>query len=162
MINDLSQGMMSRRTLLLGAAMASAFHALAKDTPQSADAVEPAASSLGKLKICVFSKHLQWTSVSDAAAIAKDIGFDGVDLTVRSDGHIAPDRVETDLPAAVEAVHRAGLEVPMITTEIMGVDTPHADAILRTASKLGIRQYRWGWFSYLPNEGVAERINQLK
>jgi sugar phosphate isomerase/epimerase len=162
MMNDFSQGMMSRRTLLLGAAMSSALHALAKDTPQSADAVEPPASNPGKLKICVFSKHLQWTTVSDAAAIARDIGFDGVDLTVRTDGHILPERVETDLPAAVEAVHRAGLEVPMITTEIMGVETPHAEAILRTASKLGIRQYRWGWFSYLANEGVVERLNQLK
>ncbi len=33
MINDYSQTMMSRRTLLLGAAMSGALHAFAKDAP---------------------------------------------------------------------------------------------------------------------------------
>jgi sugar phosphate isomerase/epimerase len=150
MTNDFSPGVMSRRTLLVGAAMSGALHAFAKE------------SNAGKLKICVFSKHLQWTSVSDAAAIAKDIGFDGIDLTVRNGGHVSPERVEPDLPAVVEAIHRTGLEVPMITTEILGVDSPHADAILKTASQLGIRHYRWGWFMYPPNKGIAERLDELK
>jgi hypothetical protein len=111
MINDFSLGMMSRRTLLMGAAMSGALQAFARDTPPSTDAVETTAGNPGKLKICIFSKHLQWTSVSDAAAIARDIGFDGVDLTVRAGGHVLPDRVEIDLPAAVEMVRRAGLQV---------------------------------------------------
>jgi hypothetical protein len=87
---------MSRRTLLVGAALSGAYHALAKDTPVAQ-----------KLQICVFSKHLQWTDVHEAAAIARDIGFDGIDLTVRPQGHVLPERVETDLPAAVEAVRSA-------------------------------------------------------
>jgi L-ribulose-5-phosphate 3-epimerase len=146
MTNDLSQGMMSRRTLLMGAAMSSAWQAFAKETPETAPATETTVADTtadaGKLKICVFSKHLQWTSISDAASIARDIGFDGVDITVRAEGHVLPERVEKDLPAAVEAVHRAGLQVPMITSDIMSVDTPHADAVLKTASQLGIHYYR--------------------
>ena len=102
MISDFSHGMMSRRRLLMGAAMSGALQACAGDTPPSADAVETTAGNPGKLKICIFSKHLQWASVNDAAAIARDIGFDGVDLTVRAGGHVLPDRVGIDLPAAVE------------------------------------------------------------
>src|ERR1700729_3163462 len=109
MINDCSHGRMSRRRLLMGAAMSGALQAFARDTPPSADGVETRAGNPGKLKICIFSKHLQWASVHDAAAIARDIGFDGVDLTVRAGGHVLPDRVETDLPAAVEMVWRPGL-----------------------------------------------------
>src|ERR1700741_887372 len=102
MTNDLSQGMMSRRTLLLGAAMSSAWHAFAKETPEPAPAVKTTAADPEKLKICVFSKPLPWPSISDAASIARDVGFDGVDITVRAEGHVLPGRVETDLPAAVE------------------------------------------------------------
>jgi L-ribulose-5-phosphate 3-epimerase len=162
MINDFSQGVLSRRALLLGAAMSSALHAFAKDTPEEAAAVDTQSGKPDKLKICIFSKHLQWASISDAASIARDIGFDGVDITVRADGHVLPERVETDLPAAVEAVHRAGLTVPMITTDIMNVQTPHADAVLKTASHLGIRNYRWGFVTYPAGKGIAERLVELK
>src|SRR6202453_5533944 len=116
MINDFSHGMMSRRTLLMGAAMCDALHAFARDTTPNADAVETTAGNPDGLKICIFSKHLQWASVNDAAAIARDIGFDGVDLTVRAGGHVLPDRVELALPAAYLEVRRAVHIVPMIHT----------------------------------------------
>jgi sugar phosphate isomerase/epimerase len=70
--------------------------------------------------------------------------------------------VETDLPAAVEAVHKAGLQVPMITSDIMSVDTPHAEAVLKTASQLGIRYYRWGWLTYPADKGIAERLEEYR
>jgi L-ribulose-5-phosphate 3-epimerase len=34
--------------------------------------------------------------------------------------------------------------------------------MLRTASQLGIRQYRWGGLTYPPNQGIGERLNELK
>jgi sugar phosphate isomerase/epimerase len=162
MTNDFLPSIMSRRTLLMGAAMSSALHAFAKDTPENVDAVETRTGNPDKLKICIFSKHLQWASISDAAAIARDIGFDGVDITVRAGGHVLPERVETDLPAAVEMVHRAGLQVPMITTDILSIETPHADAVLKTANQLGIRQYRWGMLTYSADQGITARLNELK
>src|ERR1700684_3498774 len=156
MITNSAPNIMSRRTLLMGAAMSGAFRAHTKDTSQPSDGTPE------KLKICVFSKHLQWTNIAEAAAIARDIGFDGVDLTVRAGRHVLPERVKTDLPAAVEAVHRAGLTVPMISTEITSVQTPHVEAMLRTASQLGIRQYRWGGLTYPANQGIGERLDALK
>jgi len=158
MISDFSPGRMSRRSLLLGAAaMSAGLHALTRNTD---DQTKPSAP--GKLKICVFSKHFHWTSVSEAAAIANDIGFDGIDLTVRAGGHVLPERVEADLPKAVETIRRAGLEVSMITTDITGVTTPHSEAMLRTASQLGIRHYRWGGLTYPADKSIEERLNELR
>ncbi len=58
-------------------------------------------------------------------------GFRAVDLTVRPDGHVLPERVEDDLPRAVETLRRSGLTVPMITTAITDandpLDAPRAD-----------------------------------
>jgi sugar phosphate isomerase/epimerase len=162
MIDDFPQSKMSRRTLLLGAAMTGAAHALAQDTAQPTERSGASDGPPGKLEICVFSKHLQWTNVAEAAAIARDIGFNGIDLTVRPQGHVLPERVETDLPAAVEAVRRAGLKVPMISTEITSAHQPHTEAILKTASAVGIRHYRWGGLTYPDNTGIAERLNELK
>ncbi len=55
------------------------------------------------MKISVFSKTLHW--IGDYQTLAEtiaEIGFDGIDLTVRPDGHVLPEKVETDLPTASE------------------------------------------------------------
>src|SRR2546423_1681783 len=51
-----------------------------------------------RLKIHIFSKHLQFLNYNDLAEAAVEMGFDGIDLTVRPKGHVLPERVETDLP----------------------------------------------------------------
>ena len=81
--------------------------------------VSPAQGAQYKLrKVCIFSKHLQWLDYGPMAELAAEIGFDGVDLTVRPKGHVLPERVAQDLPRAVAAVRKAGLEVTMMTTGI--------------------------------------------
>src|SRR5260370_31368981 len=84
-------------------------------------------SGAGPLKTCVFSKHFQWTDVAECAAMSSQVGFDGVDLTVRKGGHVLPEYVERDLPKAVEIMHKQGLMTPMITAEIVDAKTPHAE-----------------------------------
>lgn len=99
-------------------------------------------------RLSLFSKHLQFLGWPEMAAAAKEIGFDGVDLTVRKGGHVAPERAAEDLPKAKEIIEKAGLALTMITSDVVHVGSPHAEAVLRTASKLGIRHYRWGGFRY--------------
>ncbi len=101
-----------------------------------------------KQHICIFSKHLHWLGYRDMARLASEIGFTGIDLTVRKDGHVLPERVKQDLPMAVEQIRAEGLEVPMITTGITDPTDQLTKDILETAGKLGIGIYRPGWFSY--------------
>ncbi len=127
--------------------------------PVAALAAPPAR---GTLPISIFSKHLQWLDCSEAARFAKDIGFDGMDLTVRAGGHVLPERVEQDLPKAVEAIRKAGLPVTMITADIVDAQTPYAEAVLRTAAGLGIHHYRWGGFTYAYDRDIASQLDALK
>src|SRR5947208_7242417 len=92
----------SRRAVLAGAAALLARPATAKD----------------KLKVSIFSKHLQFVQGAELAKAAADLGFDGVDITVRSGGHIEPERVMQALWELVAILRKQGLEVPMITTDI--------------------------------------------
>src|SRR2546429_1699128 len=125
--------------------------------------VQPAPSATaGPLKVSVFSKHFQWTNCQEMAAIAKDVGFDGIDLTVREGGHVLPERVEEDLPKAAEAIRKAGLELPMITAEIVDSRSPHAEAVLKAASRLGIRHYRWGGFVYTAAKNIPDQLADFK
>ena len=98
--------------------------------------------------VCVFSKHLQFLDYKELAKTCKDAGLDGVDLTVRNGGHVLPDNVKRDLPAAVDAIRAEGLEVPMITTRLSSGADPDAEPILSTASELGIKYFRIGGQKY--------------
>src|SRR5438270_571865 len=99
------------------------------------------------LKVAIFSKHLQFLTGEELATAAADLGFDGVDLTVRNGGHVEPARVAVDLPPLVTLIRKHGVEVPMITTDIVDADTPHAAEIMRAMATLGIGRYRWGGFT---------------
>jgi sugar phosphate isomerase/epimerase len=112
--------------------------------------------------VCIFSKHLQWLEWEAMAATAAQLGFEGVDLTVRDGGHVLPERVEEDLPKVAEIIRRAGLALPMVTTGIADARTPHAEAILRTVSRLGISRYRWGGLHYEDSKSIPDQLAGLK
>ena len=99
-------------------------------------------------RISLFSKCLHGLDVPALARVASEIGYDGIDLTVRRGGHVEPERVEQDLPPAVEAIRRAGLDIPMISTDIVDADNPLTERVLRTAAALGIANYRMSALYY--------------
>ena len=77
----------------------------------------------GKKTINVFSKNFHWTDYRSMSDMVAELGFDGIDLTVRPEGHVLPERVADDLPKAVEAIKKAGLRCDMIVTAIVNVTT---------------------------------------
>ncbi len=115
-----------------------------------------------KRKIHVFSKHLQWLGYEAMAEAVAAGGFDGVDLTVRPGGHVLPERVQKDLPRAVEAMRKAGLDVDMITTAIDNAREAHTEHILKTASALGIKYYRMAWIDYDNALSIIQNLEKLK
>lgn len=112
--------------------------------------------------IHIFSKHLQWLDYGKMAKTAAEIGFDGVDLTVRPKGHVLPENVEVDLPKAVEAIRKAGLKAELLTTAITDANAPHTETILKTASRLGIKTYRMGWLDYEAKKPIPEQLEVFK
>jgi sugar phosphate isomerase/epimerase len=121
-----------------------------------------AAAPAASISVSVFSKHLQHLDYRALAGTAAEAGFDGIDLTVREGGHVLPERVRDDLPRAVEAARAAGISVPMITTTIVSARDPHAAAVLETAGRLGVRDYRLGWVPYDQARGIAGTFGALR
>lgn len=113
-------------------------------------------------KISVFSRHFHWTDWAGTAARAAEIGFDGVDLTVRPNGHVLPEHAVKDLPVAVDTIRKAGLEVYSIATAINDASDPFAENIIRTAASLGIGYYRLNWFRYDQHTPIAEQLSKMK
>ena len=110
----------------------------------------------------IFSKHLQWLDYRELGRAVSQLGFDGVDLTVRPSGHVLPDKVTTDLPRAVSAVGESGVRVPTITTAITDPEGAGTREILETASGLGIPFYRLGYYRYPEATGLSETLAAIR
>jgi sugar phosphate isomerase/epimerase len=123
----------------------------------------PATAGLSRpVTVSVFTKHLQYLDHRALGETVAEAGFDGIDLPVRAGGHVLPERVADDLPQVVEAARAAGVAVTMITTAITSAQDPHAEAVLGTAGRLGIRHYRTGWLPYDRAKGVLGTIESLR
>ncbi len=133
----------SRRTFLTAAASALVLRSGTASSP-----------------LCLFSKHLPDLNYDELGKTVKELGFAGVDLTVRPKGHVLPERAGEDLPRAVETLRKHGLQVPMITTEITSASDPTAGPILRTAARLGVTHFKPGYWKYGPGD-VTARVKEV-
>ena len=147
---------MSRRQFMATAAVAGAA------APVIGSASTKQTKKESKFKICIFSKHLQWLDYKGMAETTAELGFDGVDLTVRKKGHVLPERVEDDLPKAAGAIKKAGIEPVMMATDINDPDDPNTEKILKTAGALGIKYYRLGKYKYSDDESIADTLSDAK
>ena len=111
-----------------------------------------------KLPVCIFSKHLQFLDYKSLGEKVAEMGFAGIDLTVRPDGHVKPDSVEKDLPLAVEEIRKGGSKCVMLSTVIEKASSPTDVAVLKAASECGIKYYRTNWFKYPTDKTMPEAL----
>jgi sugar phosphate isomerase/epimerase len=111
-----------------------------------------------ELSIHIFSKHLQFLSYESLGEMAAEMGFAGVDLTVRPNGHVLAENVATDLPKAVEALKKSGTACQMITTAIESVNNPLDVSVLQIAAASNISFYRTNWFQFKDNLNMEDAL----
>ena len=139
--------MLTRRELMMAAAAAAAV--TSAPVPIRAAGTSP---------FLFFSKHLPDLDWSDLGRAVKDAGFDGVDLTVRAKGHVAPDRAAADLPKAIDAIRAQGVTVPMVTTELTSASDPLARPLLQAAARSGVRFFKTGYWHYSASPDVRKQV----
>lgn len=153
--------MKSRRDFIIQSALTAGALSIGLNAQAKITKPGKTAAGANALKIAVFSKNLHWLGYEEMAIEAAAMGFDGIDLTVRPNGHVLPERVEQDLPKAVNIIRKHGLEVNMITTAITDATDPFTERILKTASQAGIKYYRLGWFTYDNTISIPDNIKNF-
>jgi L-ribulose-5-phosphate 3-epimerase len=107
-------------------------------------------------EIHAFSKPFQWMDYQLLCETFAAAGLDGVDYTVRPEGHVLPEKVTTDLPRAVKAARDAGLKTTLMTTAIL--EAQGSDTLLKAAADQGVKYYRMGWYDYIKGKSIQESI----
>jgi sugar phosphate isomerase/epimerase len=143
-----------RRDFLRGCAALGASFAVGLPAPA-------AQRTGGRNHICAFIKFIQSLSYDQLADAMAEIGFDGIEATVRRGGYIPPDRAVDELPKLVEALAQHNLKVTMMTTDVNRADEPNTEPVLRTAAQLGIPMYRMRYYNYDLNRPVMDQLNAI-
>jgi sugar phosphate isomerase/epimerase len=94
-----------------------------------------------------FTESFQGWPIPEVCRKFKAIGLDGLDLTVRPGGHIAPEDAPAKLPSAVAAARDEGVRIAMLSTAIVEAD-PTSEKLLATAGELGIDRVKLGYYRY--------------
>jgi sugar phosphate isomerase/epimerase len=132
----------------------------------SAAIVQPssvlAAEQPGKHETCAFIKFIQTLSYDQLANTIAEIGYDGIEATVRAKGYVPPERVEDELPKLVEALNKRNLRITVMTTDVNRVDQPLTAKVLKTAAAVGVKRYRMGAYRYDLGQPVESQLAELK
>ena len=162
---------MERRHFLSGAAAAAAAAALT--VKETIFPTEASAQSVAKVRATgetqqlvtqLWSRHLQWVSTraqADADPYGTGVkvgeallasGYAAVDLTVRSDGHVLPQLVATNLPLMLNGIRSTGaicdhigvnFAPPTDPANTAWIGSQFVHEILSVAGANGIKKYRF-------------------
>ena len=151
---------MKRREFVIKSAMMGMMAPLAAHVKSFA---APTSALQKENTICTFSKPFPWMGYDDLAEFLAEAGFEGIDLSVRlPDGHVLPENVERDLPAAVKAAQQRGLSIPMIVTAITDASDPFTERVLKTAADQGVKYYRLGYYQYDSRLTIQQNFDKVR
>jgi sugar phosphate isomerase/epimerase len=114
------------------------------------------------VQLIMFSKMLQDYNIAKMGDEVKAIGLDGIDLTVRSGGHILPEDAARHLSEAVDVLRERGLTVPMITTGITSSRSKCAEEIMEAAVRSDVRLLKLGYWPYEASGTIMEQVNTAR
>src|SRR5438034_11502848 len=91
--------------------------------------------------VAVFSKVYQEVKLTfqQSAEVTAQAGLDGIDCAVRAGGEILPEHAVEEMPRYADELQKHKVRMLLLTTGITGISSPHAEDILRTGKKLGLK-----------------------
>jgi sugar phosphate isomerase/epimerase len=149
---------LSRRELVVRSAQVGMGLAAARylnSLPTAAAAAEPGET------FAAFTESFQGWPIPEVCQKFRAIGLDGLDLTVRPGGHIAPEDAPQKLPPAVAAARDHGVKISMLSTAIVEADKT-AEALLATAAEQGIDRVKLGYYRYTRFGTLLDAIDDAR
>jgi len=160
---------MDRRNALKTLASAAALQLAAQAAPQAAAPAagpapgkEPAANQRQAPQVILYSQNLIQIEYSELGDIVKQMGFDGVDLSVRPGGHVEPRLANVDQVRAFEVMQGNGLTVPVITTALTTPMDRTAVPVIALAGMSQVPMFRTGTWPYGNTPNVMQRLAEVQ
>lgn len=111
--------------------------------------------------MAVFTKFLEKVPADELGRRLAELGIRAIEAPIRRGGHIEPHEAPDKLPAFVDALKKHDVEVAILTSDIGKAD-PAAEALLKTAAKLGIHRYRLTHYRYDLKKSIPAQLAEIR
>lgn len=96
--------------------------------------------------IAVFEKVFEALNYDELADALDEIGADGVEATIRANGHIKPEAAAEEVPKMQAALGKRGKRIVIAATDVRRADEPFVVPLLKTLKASGVSHYRLGHY----------------
>lgn len=142
--------MQNRRTFLKQAVAAGTLAGVAGANPKSTPKSNP-------WPILLFEKPVQALSYDEIGEQLAAMGIDGIEATIRKNGHILPENAAKQIPAMVKSLAKSGLHTIVATTDVVVADSNTSD-FLKVLKDNGITRYRMGFYRYARKGNPMDQV----
>lgn len=97
--------------------------------------------------IVVFEKPVQALSYDEIGERLASMGVQGIEATIRKNGHIKPENAAKEIPGMLKSLKKAGLNTVIAATDVLDADGKTSE-FLRVLKDHGITDYRMGHYRY--------------
>ncbi len=104
------------------------------------------ASEQQDVPIAIFEKVFEALNYDELADAVAQIGADGVEATVRGNGHIKPEAAADEVPKMQAALQKRGKRIVIAATDVRRADEPLTAPLLKTLKASGVSYYRLGHY----------------
>ena len=94
------------------------------------------------MKHSAFTVLLPDRGLDEVFQLLSQLGYDGVELRVKEDYHVAPDQLLSCVGKLTLLMARTGLEVPVLGTYLFATDLEKLLPVFEAADRLGARGIR--------------------
>jgi hypothetical protein len=150
--------MANRRAFLRDAATTTG--AIAAGTALQASSLNARLVS-GQWPIAIFEKVFEGLTYDELADAIFQIGADGVEATIRPQGHIEPAVAADEVPKMAEAMAKRGKKIVIAATGITRADQPRTESLLATLKSVGITHYRTGYYRYDHRRPMKQQVAEF-
>jgi len=114
------------------------------------------------MQYILFTDNLADFTIEQVSSEVKQLGFDGIDLTLRPGGHVLPENAEFGLSEAHANANQHDITIPMVSTAITDISSPYAEDIFAACAHYGVNRIKLGYWRYKSFGNVQPQLDAAR
>ena len=117
-----------------------------------------AAPGWNEMPIAIFEKVFEALNYDELAQAVEQTGADGIEATIRANGHIKPAAAADEVPKMNAALRQRGRRIMIAATDVRRADDPQCERLLRVLKKNGVTHYRLGHYQFDLDRPMKQQV----